>query len=91
LCAALTPALPRSALLSPLCPSSAQITGEDSFSINGKEIKVVSSRDPTKLPWKAMGVDLVIEGTGVFIDRPGASKHIEAGASKVGCEQPGFV
>ncbi|KAL4853731.1 Glyceraldehyde-3-phosphate dehydrogenase A [Chlorella vulgaris] len=60
-----------------------KITGEDSFSINGKEIKVVSSRDPTKLPWKAMGVDLVIEGTGVFIDRPGASKHIEAGASKV--------
>lgn len=52
---------------------------------------MVSSRDPTKLPWKAMGVDLVIEGTGVFIDRPGASKHIEAGASKVGCEQPGFV
>ena len=61
-----------------------QVTGEDTFSINGKEIKVVSSRDPTKLPWAAMNVDLVIEGTGVFIDRPGASKHIEAGAKKVG-------
>jgi glyceraldehyde-3-phosphate dehydrogenase (NADP+) (phosphorylating) len=60
------------------------VTGEDTFSINGKEIKVVSSRDPTKLPWAAMNVDLVIEGTGVFIDRPGASKHIEAGAKKVG-------
>ena len=60
-----------------------KITGDDSFSINGKEIKVVSSRDPLQLPWGAMDIDLVIEGTGVFIDQKGASKHIEAGAKKV--------
>lgn len=60
-----------------------QITGDDSFSINGKEIKVVSSRDPLQLPWGAMDIDLVIEGTGVFIDNKGASKHIQAGAKKV--------
>lgn len=60
-----------------------KITGDDSFSINGKEIKVVSNRDPTQLPWGAMDVDIVIEGTGVFIDQKGASKHLEAGAKKV--------
>lgn len=60
-----------------------KVTGDDTFSINGKEIKVVSNRDPLQLPWAAMDVDLVIEGTGVFIDNKGASKHIEAGAKKV--------
>jgi glyceraldehyde-3-phosphate dehydrogenase (NADP+) (phosphorylating) len=60
-----------------------QITGDDTFTINGKEIKVVSSRDPLQLPWGAMDIDLVIEGTGVFIDQKGASKHLEAGAKKV--------
>ncbi len=53
------------------------------FSVNGKVIQVVSSRDPLQLPWKALDIDLVIEGTGVFIDTKGASKHIEAGAKKV--------
>ena len=43
----------------------------------------MSNRDPTKLPWKKLGVQIVIEGTGVFIDTPGASKHLEAGAEKV--------
>ena len=56
---------------------------DDTFTVNGKPIKVVSSRDPTTLPWAAMNVDLVIEGTGVFIDTKGASKHLEAGAKKV--------
>eukprot|EP00889_Picochlorum_renovo_P006474 jgi/Picre1/33504/NNA_008828.t1 len=60
-----------------------KITGDDSFTINGKEIKVVSNRDPTQLPWGAMDIDIVIEGTGVFIDEKGASKHLEAGAKKV--------
>jgi glyceraldehyde-3-phosphate dehydrogenase (NADP+) (phosphorylating) len=60
-----------------------KVTGDDTFSINGKEIKVVSNRDPLQLPWGAMDIDLVIEGTGVFIDTKGASKHIEAGAKKV--------
>lgn len=44
--------------------------------VNGKSIEIVSSRDPLQLPWKALNIDLVIEGTGVFIDVPGASKHL---------------
>eukprot|EP00741_Cyanophora_paradoxa_P009937 tig00000157_g9626.t1 len=57
--------------------------GDDAITINGKKIKVVSTRDPTTLPWKELGVDIVIESTGVFIDGPGAGKHIQAGAKKV--------
>ena len=60
-----------------------KIVDDTHISIDGKKIEIVSSRDPLQLPWKALGVDLVIEGTGVFIDTPGASKHITAGASKV--------
>jgi glyceraldehyde-3-phosphate dehydrogenase (NADP+) (phosphorylating) len=60
-----------------------KIVDDSHISVNGKSIKVVSSRDPTKLPWGEMDIDLVIEGTGVFIDTPGASKHIQAGAKKV--------
>jgi len=56
---------------------------EDTLIVNGKAIKVVSSRDPLNLPWKDMKIDLVIEGTGVFIDSVGAGKHIQAGAKKV--------
>jgi len=71
---------------------------DKTISVNGKNIAVVSSRDPTQLPWKAMNIDLVIEGTGVFIDTPGAGKHIQAGAQKViitapakGSDIPTFV
>jgi glyceraldehyde-3-phosphate dehydrogenase (NADP+) (phosphorylating) len=60
-----------------------KIIDDSHFSINGKTITVVSSRDPLQLPWKDMDVDIVIEGTGVFIDTKGASKHLEAGAKKV--------
>ncbi|KAG1667978.1 hypothetical protein FOA52_000622 [Chlamydomonas sp. UWO 241] len=60
-----------------------KVVDDSTISVNGKHIKIVSSRDPLQLPWKEMGVDLVIEGTGVFIDVKGASKHIEAGAKKV--------
>ena len=60
-----------------------KVVDDSTISVNGKPIKVVSSRDPTQLPWGAMGIDLVIEGTGVFIDSPGAGKHITAGAKKV--------
>jgi glyceraldehyde-3-phosphate dehydrogenase (NADP+) (phosphorylating) len=54
-----------------------KVVDDQHIAVNGKSIRVVSSRDPTKLPWKEMEIDLVIEGTGVFIDTPGASKHIE--------------
>lgn len=60
-----------------------QIEGEDSISVDGRKIRIVSNRDPTKLPWGEMDVDLVIEGTGVFVDPAGAGKHIQAGAKKV--------
>lgn len=56
---------------------------EDGFIINGKKIKVVGHRDPAEIPWKDLGVELVIDSTGAFRDRAGLSKHIEAGAKKV--------
>ncbi|KAF5840033.1 glyceraldehyde-3-phosphate dehydrogenase [Dunaliella salina] len=79
-------------------PADVKAVDEKTLSVNGKNIAVVSSRDPTQLPWKAMDIDLVIEGTGVFIDTPGAGKHIQAGAKKVlitapakGADIPTFV
>jgi glyceraldehyde 3-phosphate dehydrogenase len=56
---------------------------EGSIIVGKKEIKVVSERDPEKLPWKKFGIDVVIESTGVFTDRENALKHIKAGAEKV--------
>jgi len=56
---------------------------ENSLIVNGKTIKCVSDRNPLNLPWADWGIDLVIESTGVFRDRDGASKHIAAGAKKV--------
>lgn len=53
-----------------------QIVDDDHISVDGKLIKVVSSRDPLKLPWKEMEIDIVIEGTGVFVNEEGAGKHI---------------
>src|SRR6267154_2603162 len=49
----------------------------------GDEFKVLSKRDPAELPWKALGVDVVFESTGLFTDRAAAAKHIAAGAKKV--------
>nr|AFG28405.1 glyceraldehyde-3-phosphate dehydrogenase B [Pyrus x bretschneideri] len=60
-----------------------KIVDNETISVDGKPVKVVSSRDPLKLPWAEMGIDIVIEGTGVFVDGPGAGKHIQAGAKKV--------
>lgn len=66
-----------------------KLVDDSTVSVDGKPFKVVSTRNPLELPWKELGVDLVIEGTGVFIDRPGAGKHIEAGAKKVLITAPG--
>jgi len=61
-----------------------EVKAEDDYIvIDGKKIKKLNERDPEKLPWKELGVDLVIESTGVFRDREGAEKHIKAGAKKV--------
>ena len=54
-----------------------KIVDDSHISVDGKQIKIVSSRDPLQLPWKEMNIDLVIEGTGVFIDKVGAGKHIQ--------------
>lgn len=54
-----------------------------SIIVGGAELKFISEKDPTKLPWGELGVDLVIESTGIFRDRRGASKHLEVGAKKV--------
>ena len=56
---------------------------ENSLIINGKEIKIFAQRDPETLPWKELGVQIVIESTGIFTTREKASKHIKAGAKKV--------
>lgn len=61
---------------------------ENSIFVNGKEIKVSAERSPENLPWKALGVDLVIESTGLFTDREKASKHIDAGAKWVVISAP---
>jgi glyceraldehyde-3-phosphate dehydrogenase (NAD(P)) len=62
---------------------------ENSLTVNGKTIKCVSDRNPENLPWKEWEIDLIIESTGVFISKEGASKHILAGAKKVLITAPG--
>jgi glyceraldehyde 3-phosphate dehydrogenase len=57
--------------------------GEGSITVDGAEIKVLSERDPAALPWGDLGVDVVIESTGLFRGREEAGKHLEAGAEKV--------
>jgi glyceraldehyde 3-phosphate dehydrogenase len=55
----------------------------DALSVDGKELKVLSERDPAALPWGDLGVEVVIESTGFFTGRADAAKHLEAGAKKV--------
>ena len=57
--------------------------GDGELIIAGKAIKILSERNPEELPWKSMGVDIVVESTGFFTKREGAQKHIKAGAKKV--------
>ncbi len=56
---------------------------DGAIAVDGAEIKVLSERDPGDLPWGDLGVDVVIESTGLFTKREGASKHLDAGAKKV--------
>jgi glyceraldehyde 3-phosphate dehydrogenase (phosphorylating) len=62
----------------------AEVTAKDSsIFVNGREVKVLAIKDPGSLPWKDLGVDVVVESTGLFVDTATASKHIAAGAKKV--------
>ena len=74
-------------------PGEVKVAGEDSISVNGKLIKVLSKRDPSELPWKELGVDIVIESTGLFTVKKdginkkgkevkGAENHITKGGAK---------
>jgi glyceraldehyde 3-phosphate dehydrogenase len=62
--------------------------GDGSISIDGDEMKVLAEKEPAKLPWKDLGVDIVLESTGRFTDASAAKKHIEAGAKKVVISAP---
>ena len=61
---------------------------DSSITVNGDKFAFLSERDPADLPWSDLGVDVVIESTGHFRDRPGASKHLTAGARKVMISAP---
>ncbi|MCC7203196.1 MAG: type I glyceraldehyde-3-phosphate dehydrogenase [Nitrospirae bacterium] len=56
---------------------------ENSLMVNGREIKILAERDPLKLPWGDLGVDVVVESTGLFTKREDAEKHLKGGAKKV--------
>src|SRR5438045_8868094 len=60
----------------------------DAIAIDGDEIKVLAQKDPGQLPWKDLGVDIVLESTGRFTDAPAARKHIDGGAKKVIISSP---
>ncbi|MBL3655564.1 type I glyceraldehyde-3-phosphate dehydrogenase [Fulvivirga sediminis] len=63
-------------------------TNDEGFIIDGKTIKVLAERDPAQLPWGDLGVDIVLESTGRFVDEEGSKKHIQAGAKKVVISAP---
>ena len=62
---------------------------EGGIEVDGKVIKVLSQKDPAQLPWKDLGVSVVLESTGLFTDREKAAKHLDAGARKVVISAPG--
>ena len=62
----------------------AEVTAKDSaIFVDGREVRVTAVKDPAGLPWKELGVDVVVESTGIFRDTATASKHLQAGAKKV--------
>ena len=61
---------------------------EDAIVVNGKEVKILAVRDPAELPWGELGVEIVLESTGLFTKKADAAKHIDAGAKKVVISAP---
>jgi glyceraldehyde 3-phosphate dehydrogenase len=61
----------------------------DEIAVDGQTVRAIAMKDPARLPWKELEVDVVVEATGVFRDRASASKHLEAGARKVIITAPG--
>tara|TARA_B100000242_G_scaffold275679_1_gene230934 strand:+ start:1186 stop:2190 length:1005 start_codon:yes stop_codon:yes gene_type:complete len=64
-------------------------TSKDGFTVGNQEIKVFAERDPTNIPWAKVGADIVLECTGIYLDKSSAEKHIKAGAKKVIISAPG--
>ncbi len=64
-------------------PGDVRTDGEGAIEVDGRELKVLAERDPAMLPWGDLGVDVVIESTGLFTDRDSAAKHLARGAKKV--------
>src|SRR5919201_2691847 len=60
----------------------------DTIVVDGEKLRVLAERDPANLPWKELGVEIVVESTGLFTDRDKAAKHLEAGAQKVVISAP---
>ena len=69
-------------------PGTVTVDG-DYIVVNGDKIKIVAERDPSKIKWGEMGVDVVLECTGFFTTKAAASKHLEGGAKKVIISAPG--
>ncbi|HEX9776672.1 MAG TPA: type I glyceraldehyde-3-phosphate dehydrogenase [Geopsychrobacteraceae bacterium] len=61
----------------------------DNLVVNGRSIRILQQRDPARLPWRELGVDVVIESTGLFTKREDAAQHLQAGAKKVVISAPG--
>ncbi|MFB9744286.1 glyceraldehyde 3-phosphate dehydrogenase NAD-binding domain-containing protein, partial [Pseudonocardia sulfidoxydans] len=68
-------------------PYEVSTSGEDII-VDGRPLTVLSERDPADLPWKDLGVDVVVESTGLFTKREAASKHLDGGAEKVVISAP---
>jgi glyceraldehyde 3-phosphate dehydrogenase len=69
-------------------PGAVAARGEGALEVDGAELKVLAERDPGALPWGELGVDVVIESTGLFTDREAAAKHLAQGAKKVVISAP---
>jgi glyceraldehyde 3-phosphate dehydrogenase len=69
-------------------PGEVSMLDEHTIAVDGRKLRVLAERDPDALPWESLGVDVVIESTGLFTDRRSAAKHLERGAKKVVISAP---